>query len=196
MNKRKAPWTLKQVYRDYTKADSAQSLANSGSTTAVGEASLRRVLSHMALTEHSVLLDIGCGSGLPGLCAASVYGCKTVGFDIDPVLVSHACENAKRMDLSSLCTYVPMDATDLKQGFLAEHKVTHVYMFDAVFPVVAWKRALRVILSSDNITTIVSNFSAEFVDMFDQVAKTTASFSPAGSSKRVFYVHRRRRRAT
>jgi ribosomal protein L11 methyltransferase len=41
------------------------------------------------------VLDLGCGSGVLGLCAASEGALSVIGVDIDPEAVKHAIENAR-----------------------------------------------------------------------------------------------------
>jgi SAM-dependent methyltransferase len=58
---------------------------------------------HMArVTEDDVLYDLGCGDGRILVAAADKYGCKAVGYDIDPQRVQESLENVRRNGLDGL----------------------------------------------------------------------------------------------
>jgi SAM-dependent methyltransferase len=72
--------------------------------------------------EHSIL-DLGCGIGSTTRAIASMLGCKIVGFESSPVLVSEAAVAAERAELAEQAHVWPMD---LLQPELPERR------FDAV----------------------------------------------------------------
>lgn len=63
-----------------------------------------------------LLYDLGCGDGRIVIAAAKRYGCRAVGFDIDPQRVEEARENVRRSGLEKQVTVVEQDifALDLR----------------------------------------------------------------------------------
>ncbi len=59
-------------------------------------------------------LDMGCGSGILALAMASLWKCKTLGTDIDPVSVSTARENAGLNRLHTLTCFEAGDGYNLR----------------------------------------------------------------------------------
>jgi predicted O-methyltransferase YrrM len=58
---------------------------------------------HIArVTEDDLLYDLGCGDGRIVVTAAKEYGCKAVGYDIDPLRVKESRENVKRNNVEHL----------------------------------------------------------------------------------------------
>jgi hypothetical protein len=65
---------------------------------------------HLArVTENDVLYDLGCGDGRIVVAAAKKYGCKAVGYDIDPERVDESLENVKENGVSGLVTIEQKD---------------------------------------------------------------------------------------
>lgn len=77
------------------------------------------VLLRMArVTDKDVLWDLGCGDGRIPVMAARQYGCKAVGFDIDPERVKDSRANARREGVERLVTIEQRDifTLDLSEG--------------------------------------------------------------------------------
>jgi cyclopropane fatty-acyl-phospholipid synthase-like methyltransferase len=182
------------LYRDYVGPDTYQSLINMGSTTTISYASLKKLLAKMKVTKDSVLLDIGCGSGIPCVVAARLLKCKCYGFDVKSELVAQASKNAADLGVSSECTFEDKDALTLSAEWMNERNITHVYYFDSVFPVKAHEHAIKVLSSGKKelptLLTVANNWKDHIggVTVVDQV---TATFSPRGSSSRTFYIQNR-----
>ncbi|HEY6726944.1 MAG TPA: class I SAM-dependent methyltransferase [Polyangiaceae bacterium] len=68
-----------------------------------------RMLELAAVREDDVVYDLGCGDGRIVIAAAERYGVKAWGFDIDPVRVSEARENAKAAGVEHLVTIEQQD---------------------------------------------------------------------------------------
>ena len=49
-----------------------------------------------------VVYDLGCGDGRIVVTAAKKYGCKALGFDIDPQRVKESQENIKKNKVGNL----------------------------------------------------------------------------------------------
>lgn len=55
------------------------------------------------------VLDLGCGDGRIVITAAKKYGCRGLGFDIDPKLINLCRENAKRQGVDHLVEFRQQD---------------------------------------------------------------------------------------
>jgi arsenite methyltransferase len=73
-----------------------------------------KVLSHVALGEGSVLLDVGCGDGLIAFGALEKSPSSNVIFsDISQELLDHAASVAQQMQVADRCTFLCASADDL-----------------------------------------------------------------------------------
>ncbi|MBO5339025.1 MAG: 50S ribosomal protein L11 methyltransferase [Clostridia bacterium] len=61
---------------------------------------------------ESVMLDVGCGSGILAICASKLGAKKCYAYDIDPVAVRVARENVKDNDVSN----IDCEVSDLLKG--------------------------------------------------------------------------------
>jgi SAM-dependent methyltransferase len=73
-------------------------------------------------TKDSVVYDIGCGDGRIVVAAASKYGARGVGIDIDPERIKESKENARKSGVEKLVKFREEDAT--KSDFSAATIVT------------------------------------------------------------------------
>lgn len=71
----------------------------------------RRYLGWAELSEGSVLLDVGSGSGGPAVCAAVETGCRIVGLDRHGQAVATAKRLAAQRDLGDRVRFVEADAS-------------------------------------------------------------------------------------
>jgi SAM-dependent methyltransferase len=53
-------------------------------------------------TQDDVLYDLGCGDGRIVVRAAKLYGCRAIGYDINPVRVRESLDNIQRNDVEGL----------------------------------------------------------------------------------------------
>ena len=60
-----------------------------------------------------LLYDLGCGDGRIVIAAAERYGCRAVGYDIDPERVAEARENVRDAGLEDRVTIVEQDVFTL-----------------------------------------------------------------------------------
>jgi precorrin-6B methylase 2/outer membrane protein assembly factor BamB len=72
-----------------------------------------------------VVYDLGCGDGRVVVTAARKYGCKAVGFDIDPECVRLARENVRKHDVGGLVT---VEQKDLFTADLSRADVIALYL--------------------------------------------------------------------
>ncbi len=64
------------------------------------------------ITDKSVMLDVGCGSGILPICASKLGAKECYAYDIDPVAVKVAKENVKDND----CNNIECGVSDLLKG--------------------------------------------------------------------------------
>ena len=68
-----------------------------------------RMLKLAALKKDDVVYDLGCGDGRMVVLAAKKYGCRGMGYDIDPERVAAALENVKKNGVGDLVKIVQED---------------------------------------------------------------------------------------
>src|SRR5512135_3555047 len=61
-----------------------------------------RMLKIASVKKQDLVYDLGCGDGRMVVLAAKKYGCRGIGYDIDPERVSAALENVKRNEVGRL----------------------------------------------------------------------------------------------
>ena len=61
-----------------------------------------RMLELAGVKDTDLVYDLGCGDGRIVVAAAQKYGCKAVGYDIDPERVKESINNVKKNNLSNL----------------------------------------------------------------------------------------------
>ena len=65
---------------------------------------------HLArVKKDDVVYDLGCGDGRIMVAAAKTYGCKAVGYDIDPQRVKESQENIKKNNVEQRVTVEEKD---------------------------------------------------------------------------------------
>jgi len=79
---------------------------------------VERMLEMAGVTKNDVLYDLGCGDGRILVTAARKYGCKAVGYDLDPLRLEEARRNAARHGVSHLVTIARKDVlkVDLREA--------------------------------------------------------------------------------
>jgi uncharacterized protein (TIGR03000 family) len=77
-----------------------------------------KMLELAEVKKDDVVYDLGCGDGIIVVTAAKKYGCKAVGFDIDPQRVKESLENVKKNKVEDLVTIKEADIfkQDLKEA--------------------------------------------------------------------------------
>ncbi|HXG08766.1 MAG TPA: methyltransferase domain-containing protein [Gemmataceae bacterium] len=63
---------------------------------------VEKMLEVAGVKKDDVVYDLGCGDGRIVVTAAKKYGCKAVGFDIDPQRVKESLENVKKNNVEKL----------------------------------------------------------------------------------------------
>lgn len=75
--------------------------------------------------KDDVLYDLGCGDGRVLVLAAQKYGCRGVGYEIDPERVHASIENVQKNRVEKLVKIVQADIFTLD---LSEATVVHLYL--------------------------------------------------------------------
>ena len=88
-------------------------------------ASVDKMLMLAKVTKHDLVYDLGCGDGRIPVTAAKKYGCKAVGYDLDPARVKESLENAKKNKVEHLITIEQKDIFTLD---LSEASVITLYL--------------------------------------------------------------------
>lgn len=81
------------------------------------------------VTKNDVVYDLGCGDGRIPVAAASKYGARAVGVDIDPQRVQEANENVKKAGVDRLVT---IRNEDLFTIDLSEATVVTLYLLPSL----------------------------------------------------------------
>jgi uncharacterized protein (TIGR03000 family) len=68
------------------------------------QAVVDKMLEMAEVKKGDVVYDLGCGDGRIVVTAAKKYGCKAVGFDIDPDRIKEARENVRKNGVGELVT--------------------------------------------------------------------------------------------
>jgi len=68
------------------------------------------------INESSLMLDVGCGSGILAICASKLGARKCYAYDIDPVAVKVAKENVKDNDVTNIECGVSDLLAGVKEG--------------------------------------------------------------------------------
>jgi SAM-dependent methyltransferase len=70
---------------------------------------VEKMLELANVTKEDLVYDLGCGDGRIVVTAAKKYGCKAVGYDIDPKRVRESLENVEKNGVSDLVTIKQRD---------------------------------------------------------------------------------------
>jgi len=68
-----------------------------------------RMLKLAALKKEDVVYDLGCGDGRMVVLAAKKYGCRGIGYEIDPERVAAAQENVRKNGVGDLVKIIQED---------------------------------------------------------------------------------------
>jgi len=86
---------------------------------------VERMLEIAKVTKNDVVYDLGCGDGRIVITAAQRYGCRAVGYDVDPLRIREARENVARRRVAHLVT---IEQQDVLQTDLREASVVTLYL--------------------------------------------------------------------
>jgi len=86
---------------------------------------VERMLEMAGVTKDDVVYDLGCGDGRILVTAARKYGCRTVGYDLDPLRLQEARQNAVQHGVSRLVT---VEREDVLKADFQEASVVMLYL--------------------------------------------------------------------
>jgi SAM-dependent methyltransferase len=84
-----------------------------------------KMLELAQVTKDDLLYDLGCGDGRIVVTAAKRYGCKAVGYDIDPVRVKESLQNVQKNNVGHL---VSIEQKDIFTLDLSKANVITLYL--------------------------------------------------------------------
>ncbi|MHC4438847.1 MAG: SAM-dependent methyltransferase [Planctomycetota bacterium] len=84
-----------------------------------------KMLELAQVTKDDLLYDLGCGDGRIVVTAAKRYGCRAVGYDIDPDRVKESLQNVEKNNVGHLVTIEQKDIFTLD---LSEANVITLYL--------------------------------------------------------------------
>lgn len=88
-----------------------------------------KMLELAQVKKDDLLYDLGCGDGRIVVTAAKRYGCKAVGYDIDPVRVKESLENVQKNNVGHLAVIEQKDIFTLD---LSEANVITLYLLPSL----------------------------------------------------------------
>jgi SAM-dependent methyltransferase len=90
---------------------------------------VEEMLKMAGVTKADVVYDLGCGDGRIVITAAQRYGCRGVGFDIDPERIRECLENAQKAGVTERVKFIE---GDLFQADFHEATVLPMYLLTTV----------------------------------------------------------------
>lgn len=90
---------------------------------------VEEMLKMAKVDKNDVLYDLGCGDGRIVITAASKFGCRGVGIDIDPNRIKESRENAIVAGVSDRVQFIQMD---LFEADISEATVVTLYLLSEV----------------------------------------------------------------
>jgi len=88
-----------------------------------------KMLELAEVKKDDLLYDLGCGNGIIVVTAAKRYGCKAIGYDIDPERVKESQENVDANDVGHL---VKIEHKDIFTLDLSEANVITLYLLPSL----------------------------------------------------------------
>jgi precorrin-6B methylase 2 len=106
---------------DQSSADGTPDVVYVGSPNDI----VAKMLEMAAVKKDDVVYDLGCGDGRIVVAAAKKYGCHGIGFDVNPVRIREALENARRNGVEKL---VRIERKDIFTLDLSPASVVTLYL--------------------------------------------------------------------
>ncbi len=88
-----------------------------------------KMLEMAKVTKDDLVYDLGCGDGRIVVTAALKYGCKAVGYDIDPQRIKESLENVEKNQVGHL---VKIEQKDIFTLDLSEANVITLYLLPSL----------------------------------------------------------------
>ncbi len=112
-----------------------------------GFASIDRLAELCQITEHTRILEVGCGTGANACYLAKKYGCRVVGVDIAEHMVKYAVKRAEELGLTDRVTLMVGDAYKLEFPDGEFDVVLTVFVSQFLDPIRAFPGFFRVLKS-------------------------------------------------
>ncbi|HNY39327.1 MAG TPA: class I SAM-dependent methyltransferase [Bryobacteraceae bacterium] len=93
------------------------------------ERAVEEMLKLAKVEKGDVLYDLGCGDGRIVITAASKYGTRGVGIDINPVRIEEARANAKKAGVEHLVKFIEQDLFEAK---ISDASVVTLFLLPSV----------------------------------------------------------------
>jgi precorrin-6B methylase 2 len=90
---------------------------------------VEKMLELAKVTKKDLVYDLGCGDGRIVVTAAKKYGCKAVGFDVDPQRIKESQENVTKNKMEKLVTIQEKDIFKLD---LSKANVITLYLLPSL----------------------------------------------------------------
>jgi len=88
-----------------------------------------KMLEMAQVTKDDLVYDLGCGDGRIVVTAAKKYGCRGIGYDIDPKRIEESLENVKKNSVEDLVTIEQKDIFTLD---LSDANVITLYLLPSL----------------------------------------------------------------
>jgi predicted RNA methylase len=88
-----------------------------------------KMLELAEVTKDDLVYDLGCGDGRIVVTAAQKYGCRGIGYDINPKRIKESLENVKKNNVSHL---VRIEQEDIFTLDLSEANVITLYLLPSL----------------------------------------------------------------
>ena len=88
-----------------------------------------KMLELAQVQKDDLLYDLGCGDGRIVVTAAKRFGCRAVGYDVDPRRIKESLDNVERNDVGDLVTIEKKDIFTLE---LSEANVITLYLLPSL----------------------------------------------------------------
>jgi LEA14-like dessication related protein/precorrin-6B methylase 2 len=88
-----------------------------------------KMLELTQVKKDDLLYDLGCGDGRIVVTAAQKYGCKAIGYDIDPQRIKESLENVEKSNVGNLVTIEQKDIFTLD---LSKANVITLYLLPSL----------------------------------------------------------------
>jgi precorrin-6B methylase 2 len=90
---------------------------------------VEKMLEMCAVQKTDLLYDLGCGDGRIVVTAAKKYGCKAIGFDIDPKRIEESKQNVEKNEMGKL---VKIEHKDIFTLDLSKANVVTLYLLPSL----------------------------------------------------------------
>jgi endoglucanase len=90
---------------------------------------VEKMLQMAQVKKDDLLYDLGCGDGRIVVTAAKEYGCRAMGFDVDPKRIEESLENVKKNNVGDLVTIEQKDIFTLD---LSDANVITLYLLPSL----------------------------------------------------------------